>query len=73
MVLEVVGQVDGRHAAATQLALKGVATGEGGVETGELIGVGHVPRYGGWRGSQRASEQEDNTLWIRRLSLVIER
>ena len=73
VVLEIVGEVDGRHAAAPELALEGVAVGEGSGEAGELIGVGHVPRYGGWRGSQTGPEGEDNALGISRLSLVIER
>ena len=73
VVLEVVGQIDGRHAAPPQLALEGIAADESGVQTGELIGVGHVPRYGGWRGSQRALDREDNALRISRLCLVIGR
>src|SRR3954447_3708576 len=73
VVLEVVGQVDGRHTAAPELAVQGVAADEGGVQAGELIGVGHVPRYDGWKGSQRGTRREDNVLGISRLSLMIGR
>ena len=40
MMLEIVGQVDRRHAAPAELALDGVAAGEGGRETVQLVG-GH--------------------------------
>src|SRR3954454_13993496 len=67
VVLEVVGQVDGRHAAAPQLAHQGIAAYEGGVQASELIDVGHVPRYDGWKGSQRSVKREDNALRNRSL------
>jgi hypothetical protein len=37
-MLDVVREVHGRHAAPPQLALDGIAAGEGGVEAGALIG-----------------------------------
>ena len=40
VVLEVVGEVDGGHAALAELALEAVAVGEGGGEAGD--GIGHA-------------------------------
>ncbi len=39
LVLQVIRQVDRRHAALAQLALDGVAAGKGGIQTSD--GVGH--------------------------------
>ena len=41
LVLEVVGQVDGRHTALTDLALDAVAALEGGVQAGDWICTAH--------------------------------
>ncbi len=38
VVFEIVGEVDRRHAASTDLFLDGVAVGEGGFETVEKLG-----------------------------------
>src|SRR6185437_246528 len=38
VVLEVFGEVDGRHSALAELALDAVAVGEGGLESGHRLG-----------------------------------
>ena len=49
VVLQVLGEVDGRHAAAPDLSLDGVAVGKGGLETvedvchGALCPLGYLP------------------------------
>jgi hypothetical protein len=42
LVLEVVGQVDGGHAAFAELTLDGVSAFEGGVQAGDGIGHGFL-------------------------------
>ena len=43
LVLEVIGQIDRRHAALTEFTLDGVAAFEGCVQTSDGIGHGHTP------------------------------
>ena len=44
IVLEIVGEIDGRHPAATQLLVDAVLVGEGRSQAG--IPIGHVARIG---------------------------
>ena len=43
-MLEVIRQVDGRHATFAQLALDGVPTLEGGVQAGDGVRAVHAPK-----------------------------
>ena len=62
VVLQVLGEVDGGHAALAELALDAVAVGEGGLEAGHRVGhvglgIGMVERWrnSGGRASRRTS------------------
>ena len=46
VVLEVPGQVDGRHAAAAELPIEGVAVGDRGLQAGGDVGQGERWRAG---------------------------
>ena len=50
VVLEVVGEVDGGHAARAELAFEAVAVGEGGGQAGGRVGA-HRPALVRWRSS----------------------
>ena len=63
-MLQVVGQIDRRHPALTELALDAVSARQGCVQAGDGIGVVHLPKmpiraanreiaplHGGWRPS----------------------
>ena len=49
VVADVVGQVDGRHAAGADLALDPVAVGQGGLEPAEELGHGNGLGWGAGR------------------------
>ena len=63
VVLQVLGQVDGRHAAAAELAVERVAVGEGGLELRAELGLHGVPATSRWkRGLVRSGSNAGSIL-----------
>ena len=70
-VLEVVGQVDGGHAALTEFTVDGVAALEGGVQTGDGIGHGQQGAAKACRAARIEGPAIHSRFRLRILSVVL--